>query len=252
MFKDPNIKAIIVHEGGQSAIAILEHIDYEIIKQNPKPFIGFSDITNIHLAMLTQTGLIGFQGPLSTYSLGKIWEKYLPEKRQEGLNLFNKVLTSEKPLGKITPLTKWGNWRNGTAQGMLFGGNLSMMSSLIGTKYFPKLEDLKGCILFWESDNTDSYRLERGLLQLKYAGILDVISGMIIGKLPDIRKTGWEGIEEPSLHDLIMTVLKGTSFPILAEVDFGHKTVAIPMPIGINVNMDTSSNYLNFTESAVI
>jgi len=252
MYNDPEIKAIIVHEGGQSAIAILEHIDYSLVKKNPKPFIGFSDITNIHLAMFTQTGLVGFQGPLLTYSLGKIWGKYLPEKKQHGLKLFYKILTSAEPLGKIIPLTKWQCWRSGSCKGMLFGGNLSMLISLIGTKYFPSINILEGCILFWETDNTDSYRIERGLLQLKYAGVLDVISGMVIGKLPDIRKTGWEGIEEPTLHDLIMTVLKDSKFPILAEVDFGHKTVAIPMPIGISAEVDSEKLIMEFQESAVI
>ena len=250
MYGDPEIKAVIVHEGGQSAIATLEHIDYSLVKQNPKPFIGFSDITNIHLAMFAQAGLIGFQGPLSTYSFGKVWDKYLPEKKKEGLDLFNKVLTISEPLGEIIPLTKWQCWQGGIGQGMLFGGNLSMMASLVGTKYFPSIDTLKGCLLFWEIDNTDSYRLERSLLQLKYAGLLDVISGMIIGKLPDIRKTGWEGIEEPALHDLIMTVLNGPKYPILAGVDFGHKTVAIPMPIGIKAEMDSDRLYLNFLESA--
>lgn len=162
------------------------------------------------------------------------------------------MLTSTKPLGKITPLTVWESWRSGLCKGILFGGNLSMLASLTGTKYFPSLISLKGCILFWETDNTDSYRLERGLLQLKYAGVLDVISGMIIGKLPDIKKTGCKGIEEPTLHDLIMTVLKGTKFPIIAEVDFGHKTVAIPMPIGIRAEIDSEKLRIDFKESAVV
>ncbi len=107
MYADPEIRAIIVHEGGQSAIAVLEHIDYALVKDNPKPFIGFSDVTSIHLAMFTQTGLVGFQGPLLTYSLGKIWGKHLPDKRQEGLELLYNILTSTETLGEISPLTPW-------------------------------------------------------------------------------------------------------------------------------------------------
>ena len=250
MFADSEVKAIIVHDGGQSAIATLELIDYELVRLNPKPFIGFSDITNIHLALYTQVGLVGFHACLLTYGLGWVWD-YLPSKREEGKKRLFNILTSADSPGKIEPLTKWENWRGGKAEGRLFGGNLSMLSSLMGTKYFPELEDLKGSIFFWETNNTESYRIERGLYQLKYAGILDVISGMMIGKLPDIKKTGWEGITEPIPKEIIMTTLKDSKFPILAEVDFGHKTVDIPMPIGIGAKMDTDNLQLEFLEAAV-
>ncbi len=251
MYADPEVKAIIVHEGGQSAIAILEFIDYELVRKNPKPFIGFSDITNIHLGMFTKVGLVCFQGPLLTYSLGRVWNTYLPEKKAEGKQLFLENLTSTKPLGIITPFTKWECWHEGTAHGQLFGGNLSMISSLLGTKYFPSVEDLQGCILFWETDNIESYRIERGLYQLKYAGILDVISGMLVGKLPDIKRTAWKDFQEPTPKEIIIETLKGYDFPIIGEVDFGHKTVAIPMPIGIQIQMDAENLKLEFLEAAV-
>ncbi|MCL5004117.1 MAG: LD-carboxypeptidase [Patescibacteria group bacterium] len=251
MFIDPEVKAIIVHEGGQSAIATLEHIDYEAVKANPKPFIGFSDITNIHCALHTKTGLIGFHGPLLTYSLGRVWEQFLPEKKEEGKRLLFNILTSTTPLGQIQPLTKWECWRVGKASGRLFGGNLSILSSLVGTEYFPQPEELKGRILFWEIDNTSSYRIEKGLYQLKYSGILGVISGMLIGKLPDVKRTSWEGLEEPSPKEIAMEVLKDFKFPIIGAVDFGHKTVDIPMPIGLNVAMDADQLSLEFNEAAV-
>lgn len=251
MFADPEVKAIIVHEGGQSAIAVLEHLDYECIKSNPKPFIGFSDITNVHIAMLTKTGLVGFQGPLLTYSLGRVWEQFLPEKKKEGLDLFYDSLTSTKPLGKISPFTKWQTWRSGTAKGQLFGGNGSYLAALSGTEYFPNIEDLKDAILFWEVDNTSSYNIEKWLYQLKYSGLLRVISGMLIGKLPDIHKT-LERLEEPTPKEIIMEVVKDFDFPVIGEVDFGHKTVAVPMPIGLQARMDAESLDFEILESAVI
>jgi muramoyltetrapeptide carboxypeptidase LdcA involved in peptidoglycan recycling len=250
MFADPEVKAIMVHEGGQSAIALLEHIDYELVKKHPKPFIGFSDITNIHCALFTKTGLIGFHGPLLTYSLGRVWEEFLPQKKAEGKALLFNALTSTDPLGVIMPLTPWECWRAGKASGQLFGGNLSMLASLVGTEYFPRLEALRGCILFWEIDNTESYRIEKGLYQLKYAGILDVIAGMLIGKLPDIKRTAWSGFEEPTPKEIVMEVMKKYSFPIIGEVDFGHKTVDIPMPIGIRVEMDAQRRHVAFLEAA--
>ncbi len=112
--------------------------------------------------------------------------------------------------------------------------------------------DLQGCVLFWEIDNTQSYNIEKGLYQLKYAGILDVISGMLIGKLPDIKRTAWKDFEEPQPKEIVMEVLKDFKFPIIGEVDFGHKTVAIPMPIGIQAKMNAQELQLEFLEGAVI
>ncbi len=251
MFKDSEVKAIIVHEGGQSAIAVLEYLDYELIKKNPKPFIGFSDITNIHLAMFTKTGLVGFQGPLLTYSLGRVWEEYLPDKKEEGKNLLYHILTSNKPIENIKPLTRWETWRKGKAKGQLFGGNGSYLAALTGTHYFPKIDDLKGSILFWEVDNTSSYNIEKWLYQLKYSGLLNIISGMLIGKLPDIHRTAWKDLEEPTPKEIIMEVLKGTNFPIIGEFEFGHKTVNIPLPIGLNVEMNADNLTFKILEAAV-
>lgn len=251
MFADSEVQAVIVHDGGQSAITVLERIDYGLVKANPKPFIGFSDITNIHCALFTKVGLVGFHGALLTYSLGRVWGEYLPDKKEVGKTLLFNALTSTNALGKIQPLTKWECWREGNTSGQLFGGNLSMLASLVGTEYFPKLDDLKDCILFWEIDNNPSYRIEKGLYQLKYAGILNVISGMLVGKLPDIKRTAWEGFEEPTPKQITMEVLKDYNFPIIGEVDFGHKTVDIPMPIGIEVKLNAQNLELEFLESAV-
>ena len=252
MFSDPEVKAIIVHDGGQSAIAVLEHINYDLMRTNPKPFLGFSDITNLHLAFLTQSDMVGFHMGLLTYSLGWIWHDVVPkEDRENGEKLLYKILTSCEPLGKITPITEWEEWRPGKAEGRLFGGNLNMLASLVGTRYFPRIEDLEGSILFWEIDNTPSYYIERGLYQLKYAGVLDIISGMLIGKLPDIKRTAWKGFKEPTPKEIVMEVLREYKFPILGEVDFGHKTVNIPMPIGLPVKMDSGRLTLEFLEAAV-
>jgi muramoyltetrapeptide carboxypeptidase len=251
MYSDSEVKAIIVHDGGQSAIAVLEHIDYEQVKTHPKPLLGFSDITNIHIALYARTGLVGFHAALLTYSLGRVWEQYLPDKKEDGKKLLLNALTSIKPPGKMQPLTRWECWRKGQAAGMLFGGNLSMLSSLVGTRYFPSIEDLQGSILFWEIDNIPSYRMERDLYQLKYAGVFDTISGMIVGKLPDIGRTAWKGLEEPTPKEIVFEVLKGYNFPILGEVDFGHKTVDMPMPIGLRAKMDSQTLNFEILESAV-
>ncbi|MFC1624784.1 LD-carboxypeptidase [Patescibacteria group bacterium] len=252
MFADPEVKAIIVHDGGQSAIAVLDYLDYELIKNNPKPLLGFSDVTNIHLALYTKCSLIGFHSGLLTYSLGGVWQDVPPENKERGRDLLFNILTSDEVPDKVEPITTWECWRPGVAEGKLLGGNLGMLTSLVGTKYFPKLDDLKGCILFWETDNTSSYRIEKELYQLKYSGILDIVSGMLVGKLPDIKRTSLEGFKEPTPKQIVMETLKGFEFPILGEVDFGHKTVNVPMPIGLSVEMNAEELLLKFNEAAVV
>lgn len=254
MYATPEIKAIIAHDGGHAAIDILEHLDFDLIKNNPKPFMGFSDITNLLVAMFKKTGLVGFHMGLLSYTLGNIWHRIIKDESilEQGRKAYFSVLTSTQALGFMPQISTWENWRNGKSENMLFGGNLSMLVSLIGTKYFPSTDELKDTILFWETDNTQSYRIQRGLYQLKYSGILDVISGMIIGKLPDIKPTGWQGLYEPSPKEIVMDIVKDYKFPILAEVDFGHKNINLPMPIGIKVEIDSEQLSLEFKESAVI
>ena len=96
------------------------------------------------------------------------------------------------------------------------------------------------------------YKIEKGLYQLKYSGVLDVISGMIVGKLPDIKRTAWKGFKEPTPKEIAMEAIKGYKFPILGEVDFGHKTVNTPMPIGLQAKMSATDLSFEILEGAVI
>jgi len=252
MYNDPEVKAIIAHDGGNDCISVLEYLDYNLIAKNPKPFIGFSNITNIHSAIYTKVGLLGFHMGLLTYELGNYWQVADEQTKEKGFNYFRRVISSTEPLGTIEPLTKWETWKEGNAQGKLFGGNLSMLDSLIGTPYFPKIEDLNNSIFFWELDNSPSYRIERILTHLKYIGLFDVISGMIIGKLVDMKQSSQGELTEPSHKELVNSVMKDFSFPILAEVDFGHKMVQIPMIIGLNVSIDATNKKLEYLEQAVL
>lgn len=250
MYRKSEVKAIIAHDGANDCISVLEYLDYDLISVNPKPFIGFSNITNIHSALFAKNKMIGFHMGLLTYELGKYWQNADPKLKELGKKYFYDILTSVSPLGEIEKLSGWENWKPGVFEGILFGGNLSSLDSLIGTPYFPDLEMLKGAILFWELDNSPSYRIERVLTHLKYTGVLEVISGMVIGKLVDMKPSANE-IVEPSLKEVITNVLKDYSFPILANVDFGHQMVQIPMPIGIKVKVDTNILKMEFLESAV-
>lgn len=236
MFADKSIKAIMAQTGGYSALTVLEYLNYKLIANNPKPFIGMSDVTNFHMAFYTKCNMVGFH-------MDDVLHLY------EGF--FLKFLTVNKVPGIIRPLTKWEEWRKGKASGCLIGGNLHLLCSLIGTPYFPPLEAFDRAIFFWEEVGEPLNNIARYLTQLKYVGIFERIAGMLIGKITYIKPVREKEIIEPTLKEMVLDLLKDYKFPIMAEMDFGHFTTNIPMPVGIKVEFDISKKKLNFLESAV-
>lgn len=251
MFADKDIKAIMAQTGGYSAISVLEHLDFELIKKNPKPFIGMSDMTAYHLAILAKTGIVGFHMDDVTFGMGQNWKK--EEKwEQFGREAFIKFLTQTNPPGSIKPLSEWEEWKKGKAKGYLIGGILQHLRVLSGTEYFPNEEDFNGAILFWEEVGESLDSIAESLYKLKYMGIFERISGMLIGKIKYIKAMREQEIQVPTAKELVLDVLKDYQFPIMANLDFGHFTVNIPMPIGIKVSLDTSKRELKFLDGAVV
>jgi len=252
MFAETDVKAIMVQAGGYSAISVLEYLNYELITNNPKPFIGISDVTNFHLAFFTQVGLVGFHMDDATFGLGSqrnVEDKTLKEFDKE---MFLKFLTKNKPPGIINSLTDWEEWKKGQTSGQLLGGNLHILCNLIGTPYFPKLEEFEKGIFYWEEVGQSLYQIVRSLYQLKYLGVLDRISGMLIGKITYIKPVKEKEIVEPTAKEMILDLLKDYHFPIMANLDFGHFTINIPMPLGIRVSFDTTKKELKFLEGTVV
>ena len=245
MFADSSVKAIMAQTGGYSAISVLEHLDYELISQNVKPFIGMSDMTAYHLAIFTKTGLVGFHMDDVTFGFGGDQPKLDQE-------FFLKFLTRSEAPGIIKPVSLWEEWKKGKAEGHLIGGILEHTRILSGTQYFPKIEDFEGAIFFWEEVGVTLHHIATTLYKLKYLGILDRISGMLIGKIKYVKPMREEEIIVPTAKEMILEILKDYNFPIMANMDFGHFTVNIPMPIGIKVSLDTTKKELNFLEGAVI
>ena len=246
MFADKSIKAIMAQTGGYSAISVLEHLDYELITDNPKPFIGMSDVTNFHLALLTKCQMVGFHMDDVTFGFGGGDQPELDKQ------FFLKFLTNNLPPGVINPLTEWEEWKTGKAQGYLIGGNLHLLTNLVGTPYFPSIDAFDGAILFWEEVGEPLHNIARSLYQLKYLGIFDKIAGILIGKITYIKPPREKEIIPPTAKEMILGILKDYNFPIMANMDFGHFTVNIPMPIGIKVSFDTAKKELNFLEGAVV
>lgn len=237
MFADKSVRAIMAQDGGYSAISVIEHLDYDLISKNPKPFMGLSDMTIYHLAILAKTGMVGFHMDYLSSFTGQF---------------FLKFLTNSKSPGIIRPLSQWEEWKKGKAQGQLIGGLLERISILSGTKYFPDLDLFNGSILFWEEIGKELSEIYQYLYQLKNMGIFERINGMLIGKIKYLKKMSQKDLVEPSVKEMVLDVLKEYNFPIMANLDFGHFTVNIPMPIGIKVSFDTFKKELNFLEGAVV
>lgn len=252
MFADKNIRAIMAQTGGYSAISVLEHLDYELITHNPKPFIGMSDMTAYHLAILTKTGLVGFHMDDVTFGMGRNIEDGQEDWPKLDQKFFLKFLTKTEAYGVIKPLSEWEEWEKGKTKGQLIGGNLHILCSLIGTPYFPKISDFDGAIFYWEEVGQSLYQIARSLYQLKYLGVLDKISGMLIGKIKYLKPARDHEVVEPNISEMILDILKDYNFPIMANLDFGHFTINIPMPLGIKVSFDTNKKELEFLEGVVV
>lgn len=242
-FKNKEIKAVFCIRGGYGSASLLEKIDYDIIKDNPRIFCGYSDITALHLAINKKAKLITFHGPVMLSSFDSIT-----------LNSFKEVLFENKEMTYSNPNNKElrNNFQTytinkGVAEGELIGGNLSLLCSLIGTEFQP---DIKDKILFIEDVGEEPYRIHRMLIQLEQSGMLKSIKGLIIGKCNDCNKSSgstWDMSEMEVYYDILGTY----DFPCIYGLLIGHTGSQFTLPIGINVKLDANENTLSFLEKAL-
>ena len=233
MFADKEVKAIVCALGGQVAIRTLRYLDFGLIKANPKIFSGMSDVTTYHAAFLAKTGLSGLHQSDVVFGFGADMNSI--ETKYE-INLFLEVTRNAKPLGLLPALTKWEVWREGRAEGRLFGGNIPSLQVLVGTPYFPKLDE--DIIFFWECTAKPLDKIDQDLTQFREIGLFDMTKGMLIGKI-----RGEEGnIVKDMVNEVKNVVLDLTSefdFPIVASMDFGHYTPNLPLPMWLKANLNT-------------
>ena len=225
MFSNKDVKAIISAVGGDNSFNCLGLIDYENIKKNPKIICGYSDATNYLEAIYTKTGLI-------TYHHAEMIDLGRKSEKDFQLSQFRKVLI-DGTLGEVDKNKPYKSLQKGVVEGILVGGNVPSMVTLLNTEYFPDLTDK---ILFLEvySRSTDFDLADRYLGVLKYHGVFDKIKGLWIGH--------YHGdTEDMKIEDVFMRNLKGYDFPILKCDDFGHDCENIVIPIGSKVRLDANN-----------
>jgi len=233
-FADDSIDAIFCLRGGYGSPRLLDGIDFELLRSHPKPFVGYSDITALHLAITRYAGFVTFHGPMLNADL--LGNKQPPTESSLLRMLSGRQLPvlehpAAYPLTTIAP---------GCASGHLLGGNLSMICATLGTAFELDDEDI---ILFIEDVNEPLYRVDRLLTHLRLAGKLDRLRGVLVGDVA--------GVDVLALGRLLTQELGGLGIPVLAGWRGGHCDPNLTLPMGAQVRLDADLQQLVLEQDVV-
>lgn len=247
LLRDPEVRAIFALTGGRTALSYLDLIDYEAVRVDPKPIVGFSDIDVLHLALHGRTGLVAVHGDLVTEGFPD-WQAD-EQRRTELADIYLRVLTSDAPAGPLPPGRRWECWRPGRAEGPLIGGLLNRLVRVQGTPYALPIDRFDGAILFWEELMTSFTSVWTDLQALRLAGVFDRISGMVVGVPTEVEPVE---VGPKELREIALDVLGDRDIPVLANVDIGHQPPNVPLPLGIRAEVDADATTLTLLEPAFI
>ena len=241
MFKNPKVDAIICARGGYGANKVLPLLDYDLIKNNPKIFLGYSDITAFLLSISQKTELITFHGPmLSSFEENFIDYNYLRMLKVLQLNNKQKIFSS--PTSPVKVL------KSGIGRGRIWGGNMTLLINRLGT---PNALFTENIILFLEDVNEYLYSFERNLIQMYESKMLNNINGLIIGELYNFK-------DEPvpfnkNTDEIVMDICNKLDIPIISNFPCGHGKYQCTLPISVPVELNTTSSkpYIEILEDAV-
>jgi len=226
MFEDPEIKAIICAQGGDTANAPLNLIDWEVVQRNPKIFLGLSDITVLLNAIYHRTGLVTFHGNDILWGFGNDLVAY---ERSE----FIRTLI-DAAIGPIPPHGGRTTIRGGQAHGKLLGGNLRCLLKLAGTPFWP---DFTNAILFLEAYEISASACHTAFLQMQHMGVFDKIQGAVVGYIYSMQR---DNSPRPHMEDILLEVTRDDHFPIMKMNDFGHVCPNTVLPVGGEVFLDAN------------
>ena len=242
MFSDKNIKAIFCLRGGYGAFRLLDKINYQIIKRNPKIFVGFSEITSMQMAFLTKANLITFSGPMIASHFANEVSKYTEEK-------FWRLLTSKgKPERIILPDEQIiSNIKINKTSGRIIGGNLAVLTAMIGSGFLPALND---SILLLEEINEPPYKIDRMLNQLRLHKVFDKVSGIMLGNFVDCEEPDKKK-NSLTLDEVFEDYFADLKIPVIRSLPYGHSKNIMTLPIGIKINLNIKKRRIEFLENSV-
>ncbi|HEY0064830.1 MAG TPA: LD-carboxypeptidase [Telluria sp.] len=248
MFLDPQVKALWCIRGGSGCISILNALDYALIRRHPKILLGFSDITALHLALYRKAGLVSFHGPVATSSVDSVYAtRHLLSVLMDPQPVYVIPMAQENAARAVQePQFAIRTSTHGKAEGPLLGGNLSLVSALMGTPY---AADFRKAILFIEEANEAPYRIDRWMTQLDLAVGLRHAAALMMG----VCQKCVPADEEPSLStDQTLDLhLQPLAIPAVRGYSFGHIRDQFTLPVGIRARLDTLSQTLTLLEPAV-
>ncbi|HEU4643797.1 MAG TPA: LD-carboxypeptidase, partial [Gemmatimonadaceae bacterium] len=232
---DPRVKAVIGGTGGYGAVRMLPYLEPEIFRRNPKPFVGYSDITALHLWLMRRSGLRVFHGPTV--------DDLIPSTRDPTMASLLTALTTPRPttrIGKGIARVV----RPGRAVGRLIGGNLSLVQQTIGTPYEV---DTRDAILFLEETRDPMSVLDERLVHLRAAGLLRGVRGVVFGQLSIDRS------EEDEFEDFLLDLVSDLNVPILTDFPAGHEVPNLTLPIGTEVELvaEETTGWIAYREDAL-
>jgi muramoyltetrapeptide carboxypeptidase len=248
MFRDPEVNAVFAIRGGYGSPQLLDRVDYGLIRANPKIFLGYSDITALHLAIHRKSGLVTFHGPVTL-------SRYTGYTQEH----FRKALFSTDPIGSVTnppesndlrPDHLLRTIRPGVARGRLMGGNLSLIAATMGTPYEI---DTRGKVLFLEDVGEQPYSIDRMLTQLRLAGKLEAAAGIVFGECAECTPREFQPSFEStfSLGEVLDNILGGLKIPVLTGLTIGHTADQLTLPLGVMATLDATKGELLIEESGL-
>jgi muramoyltetrapeptide carboxypeptidase len=242
---DDGIDGIWCIRGGYGMTRILDGVDLDAVRRRPKPVVGYSDITALLNGITATTGVVTFHGPTARAPMPGFSRRH-----------FERVLTSTAPAGRlerlpvadvlvpreprIVPLLP------GVAEGPLFGGNLSLLQCLIGTRWFPPLE---GAILFLEDVGEAVYRVDRMLAHLRSAGALAGLAGVVVGRFTEMRREMGDGAF--GFDEVLLQYFGPLGVPVAYGFPVGHIPDQWTLPLGVRARLDATAGELELLEPAV-
>ncbi len=239
-FRDPGVKGIFCSRGGYGVSRFLGRFDASLAARHPKPLVGFSDITVLHLA-LQRAGVVSFWGPMPCTDLG--WTAF-------SVRSLEHALMSGDPVGCVPFASprRPKTLRAGAARGRLTGGTLSLLTASLGTPYEV---ETRGRIVFLEDVDEEPYRVDRMLTQLVAAGKLAEAAGVVLGLFTGARVRNSPGRRSLRMRDVFADHLVPLKIPVLANLAVGHVPDQVTLPYGIEARMDATARTLELLEPAV-
>jgi len=245
MFSRKDVDAIVCVRGGYGSIRILDMLDYGLIRENPKLFMGYSDITALNTAIFLETGLVTFHGPLGISALNRFTLKSMRKVVMEPQASYKYPYKREKDTRGNPEYERYTIF-GGQTEGKLIGGNISVLDSMIGTRFEADFEDK---IVYLEEVGEDTYRVDKMIFHLLSATNLKKAAGIILGAFDECNKgEGYTLTLRVALDDL----LKPLGIPVSYGLSFGHIDRIITIPNGINAAMNADRNSFELLEAAVV